>query len=317
MLIFMIILFFLGSGLLYWGADTLVKGSSRIAINIGIRPLIVGLTVIAMGTSAPELMVSLIAAIRHSKDIALGNIIGSNIANIGLVVGLAAVIKPVTIQVDTVRKEMPFLIGTTILFLLLSLDKKVGRIDGVILFLLFLLFIGYTIWMASRDRKSEKSFYSDLDVEAAHEKKTIQSVFLSVIGLVMLLAGSYAMVRAAVYIARVVGISEIIIGITMVAIGTSLPELAVSVISSFRGHADLAVGNAVGSNLFNMLFVISLVSMIYPIPVDPVLLHFEYPFMLGITIIFLPMMRTGFVLNRWEGGALVAAYGFFIYKLFF
>jgi len=317
MLILMIILFFLGSGLLYWGADTLVKGSSRIAISIGIRPLIVGLTVIAMGTSAPELMVSLIAAIRHSKDIALGNIIGSNIANIGLVVGLAAVIKPVKIQVDTVRKEMPYLIGTSLLFFLMSLDKKMGRLDGAVLFLLFILFIAYTVWMASRDRKSEKSFYSDLDVEAVSQKKTIQSVFLSVIGLVMLLAGSYAMVRAAVYIARVAGISEIIIGITMVAIGTSLPELAVSVISSFRGHADLAVGNAVGSNLFNMLFVISLVSMIYPIPVEASLLHFEYPFMLGITIIFLPMMRTGFVLNRWEGGALLAAYAAFIYKLFF
>lgn len=312
MSIFTVLLFFIGVGLLYAGADALVKGSSHLALSIGIRPLIVGMTVISMGTSFPELAVSLFAGLNENKDIALGNIIGSNIANIGLVVGVSAIIRPLKVQINTVRKEMPFLIGSMGVFYLLSIDGILLLWDGIVLFVGFIFFMLYLANMAIKDRRygNELNKVSEIRVT---KKETLLNSILIILGLAALLTGSYLIVKSAIVIAEALGVSQIVIAITMIAVGTSLPELVVSGLSAYRGHVDLAIGNVVGSNLFNTLFVIALVSMILPIPVDATLLRFEYPVMLGFTIIFLPMMRTGFVLNRWEGLALLIIYSGFIY----
>ena len=316
MLSWHIILFSLGCGILYYGAEILVKGSSRLALTIGIRPLIVGLTIVAMGTSAPELVVSFLATIKKTESIALGNIIGSNVANIGLVVGLAAVIRPIKVKVNTIRKEMPFLIGTTFIFYLLSLDGMLNFIDGLVLFGLFVVFLSYMFRLASKDRGGERKIKNEIKDDVRESKSIIKNIVLTIAGLGLLVSGSWFIVKSAVIIAKTFGVSEIIIGITLVALGTSLPELAVSVVGAFRGQMDLAIGNAVGSNLFNMLFVVSLVTLVYPIPVEAGLLHYEYFFMMGILVVFLPMMRTGFVLNRIEGGILLASYAVFIYFMF-
>jgi len=310
------LLFVLGIALLYGGAEMLVRGASRLALSIGIRPLVVGLTVVAMGTSFPEFTVSFLSAIRESKDIALGNIIGSNIANIGLVVGLAALVRPLSIQVNTVRRELPFLIFASILFYFFSLDGMIGRVEGVLLFAGFLIFIAYTVRMAANDRRETANIRASVDQLHGKRRSTGINLVLTLLGLISLVFGSYLIVNSAVTLAKALGVSEVVIGITMVAVGTSLPEVAISTVGAYHGQADLAVGNAVGSNLFNTLFVIAIVTVVYPIPVEPGLLRFEYLFMLGFVIVLLPFIRSGFVLNRWEGGFLLAAYIFFIALLF-
>jgi len=313
------ILFFIAGIMLLWqGAEVLVRGSSKLALRIGVRPLVVGLTVIAMGTSAPEFAVSMLSALRHTNDIALGNIIGSNIANIGLVIGITALIRPLTIEVNTVRREMPFLIVATAVFYLLSLDKKLNFIDGLILLSGFMVFLGYMFRMASQQRKDGKKLRAEMEENGDEKKKRPLKRYFAMIfaGLLALLLGSYWLVKSAVVIAETLGVSQVVIGITMVAVGTSLPELAISAVGAVRGHIDIAVGNAVGSNIFNTLFVIAAVSMVTTIKVDAHLLHFEYPVMLIFTLISFPLMRTGYKLSRPEAFALLGGYSIFISLLF-
>jgi len=297
------------------GAEVLVSSASGLALRIGIRPLIIGFTVIAMGTSSPELAVSLLSAIKGTKDIALGNIIGSNIANIGLVIGIAALIRPLTIQINTIRREMPYLIIATFVFYLLSLNKVIGFIDGLVLLCLFVIFIIYMLRMAQRDRKKDKEFFDGIGTS-----KKVKPVFIEIVlillGLAGLIGGSTLMVNSAKVIALHFGISEIVIGITLVALGTSLPELAISAVGALKGEVDLAVGNAIGSNLFNILFVIAIVALFFPIPVESGLLKFDYLFMLGLSIIFLPMMIFRFKITRLEGLILVILYFVFIWLTF-
>ena len=316
MLTITFLIFVAGIGLLYFGAEWLVKGASQLALGVGIRPLIVGLTILAMGTSAPEFAVSLLSAIHKSKDIALGNIIGSNIANIALVIGVAAVIRPMKIQVNTVRLEMPYLIVATLVFYLLSLDGLIGFFDGLGMLCGFMLFMVYLGFMASRDRRDDKKLHAEMGDYQPDKRSISFHLLLTLGGLIGLLLGSYLLVSSAVELAQALGVSQLVIGITLVAVGTSLPEMAISAVGSYRGHTDLAVGNAVGSNIFNILFVIAFVSMIYPIPVDPELLGFQYLFMSVLTMIFLPMMWTGFILNRLEGVLLLFIYAFFNYLIF-
>ena len=315
MLLIPSLLFVLGIVLLYFGAEMLVRGSSTLAIRFGIRPMIVGLTIVAMGTSAPELSVSLIAAIRQTKDIALGNIIGSNIANLALVVGVAALIRPLEIQVSTVRREMPFLILATALFFIMSVDGTLGHVDGAILLLLFVGFIFYMIRSAQKDRMGAKHFQAGLPAPEEKKQRNWLSIVLTLAGLVLLVGASSLIVRSATIIALALGISELVIGVTMVAVGTSLPELAISTVSVAKGEVDIAVGNAVGSNIFNTLMVIAIIGLLFPIQVDKPLLTFHFPFQMILTIIFLPLIRTGFKIQRWEGGVLVGSYVLFIYLL--
>jgi len=310
-----ILLFVLGIGLLYVGAEVLVSNASGLALRIGIRPLIIGFTIIAMGTSSPELAVSLLSAIKGTKDIALGNIIGSNIANIGLVIGVAAIIRPLKIRVNTIRREMPYLIVATGIFYLLSLDGVMGLFDGLVLFGGFIIFIVYMIRLAQKDRQKDKEFFDGIGTKKRKRSMVIELILI-ICGLAGLVGGSTLMVNSAKVIALNLGISEIVIGITLVALGTSLPELAISAVGALKGEVDLAVGNAIGSNLFNILFVIAIVAMVYPIPVESGLLKFDYIFMLGLSIIFLPMMIKNLRITRLEGIFLLLLYAVYIWLTF-
>ncbi len=315
MLIQEIVFLILGLFILWVGAELLVKGSSSLAIGLGIRPLIVGLTIVAMGTSSPELAVSLIAALRETKDLSLANIIGSNIANIGLVVGVCALIRPLKIEQSMLRYEVPIMVIGTIIFSVLSYDREIGRLDGFILLLGFIVFLVIMIKASQKDRSKAKMDASFVDIRK--DKKLFGKQFVYIIvGLVGLVGSSYLIVQSAEYIAEYAGVSPFVIGVSIVAVGTSLPELAISAVGVARGRVDIAVGNAVGSNIFNTLFVIATVSVITPIPVDRSLFSLHYPAMLLFTLISVPMLRSRFRLSRWEGGLLLFLYFIFMFLIF-
>jgi cation:H+ antiporter len=310
-----LLLFVTGVVLLWQGAEFLVKGSSRLALWFGIRPLIVGLTIVAMGTSSPELAVSLLSALRETKAIALGTIIGSNIANIGLVLGVTALIHPLDIHLSTIRREMPFLILSSFALFFLSLDHVLSFVDGAVLFFGFIVFILYMVRESTKQRKES------LDVpgqnrNAKNPTQIIKNIVYVIIGLAGLIIGSLWIVKSAVVIAGALGVSHMVIAITMVAVGTSLPELAISSVAAFKGQADIAVGNAVGSNIFNTLLVIAVVAMITPIPVATSQLKFEFVVMLIFTCAALPFMWSQFKLNRKEAIVLLTGYLIFVVCLF-
>jgi len=289
-----IFLLCLGIALLYFGSEWMVKGSASLALSFSIRPAIVGLTVVAFATSAPELLVSLIAAYKGSSGISLGNILGSNVANIGLVLGLSAVVKVLSVDRKLVHREIPFMIGTSALFWLVCADGHLGRIDGIILLAALALFLIMGVMTARRSGKNESS------VSPVREKAR-WFIFLTLIGMGALLLGADLIVRASIFIAREFGLSEVFIGLSFVAVGTSLPELATSVVAGARGEHDISVGNVVGSNIFNICLVIGTIGLFNPMPVDIELLHFEFPAMLLLSIIVFAFARTNFAISRIEG----------------
>jgi len=306
----------LGGMLFLWGsAELLVKGSSELAIGFGIRPMLVGLTIVAMGTSSPELAVSLYAALTATKDISLGNIIGSNIANIGLVVSICAMIKKLHIEKSAFRREIPIMVGGTLLFCLLAWNGVLSFWDGLILLACFFAFMMFTIKQSRGDRNRAKAQEGFVDIRK-DTKAVLKNLLYIFVGLVGLILASYLIVNSAKYIANYFGISTFVIGISLVAIGTSLPELAISVVGVVRGEVELAIGNAIGSNIFNTLFVIATVAVVTPIPVDRSLFQLHIPFMVGFTIVMIPMMRTKSMINRVEGLILFLAYAVFIFFIF-
>jgi len=302
----------LGLGLLWGGSELLVRGSSRLALSMGVRPILVGLTVVAMGTSSPELAVSLTAALQETKAISLGNIVGSNIANIGLVVGVCALIRPLQIQRSTLRNEVPIMVLAVLLFSYMSWDGMISFFDGLVLFIFFLIFL-ILIWkLAQKDRRKAREW----SIEETYQGKLLLDIIFIILGLGSLIGGAVLIVESAVVIAEALGVSEAVIAISMVAVGTSLPELAISAVGSARKESDLAIGNAVGSNIFNTLFVIAIVAMVTPIPVNRELFHFQFPAMIFFTLIAVPMMWTRFRMTRLEGLLLLILYGVFIALLF-
>ncbi|MDA2944751.1 MAG: calcium/sodium antiporter [Actinomycetota bacterium] len=318
------IAFAIGVVALVGGADSLVRGAARIAARTGLSAVVIGLTVVAFGTSAPELAVSIGAAINDSSDIALGNVIGSNIANILLVLGLSAVAGGgLFVAFRIVRTDVPIMIGLSVALLVLGIDGSIGRIDGAIF---VVALIAYVTWTVTSTRR-EASDTSDLDHDGVSDSVELADQYtagldedlsgstplwrdlLAVLaGLVLLVVGAQMLVAAATDIAEAFGVSELVIGLTVVAIGTSLPELATSVVAAARGQRDLAVGNAIGSNLFNILAVIGIASLVSPIRVSDGALGFDLPFMLAVAVACLPMFVNGFELKRWEGGLFVAYY---------
>jgi cation:H+ antiporter len=295
----------IGVVVIYFGAEWLVRSSSSIAHRLNIRPAIAGLTLVAIGTSAPELVVSTLAAMRGSGGMAVGNIIGSNVANIGLVLGIAALVSPVHVERTLIRREVPICLGAAILFYLLSLDGSLNRIDGLILIGSLVAFIAVGTKMAMAERES-----GNKQVVAGAMWK---SGLLALLGIMLLAIGGRLLVGSAIFVAKHYGISEIFVGITMVAIGTSLPELATSVVASVKGENDICVGNVIGSNIYNILLVMGVVAIVQPIPIASSLLRCEFPFMLGATILMLPILRSGFRISRVEGGVLLAGYAAFVY----
>lgn len=253
-----ILLLVVGFVLLIKGADLFVDGSSGIAAKFGIPQLVIGLTIVAMGTSAPEAAVSISAALKGNADITIGNIVGSNILNILIILGLSSVIVPIAVAPSTIKIETPFMIAITGVMLLLGLDGTISLIDGIIFLVLFAAYLAYLFMMAKKNKENQE--------EAAKELSIPKAVIFAVLGLAMIVLGSNVTVDAATAIAQAIGLSERFIGLTIVALGTSLPELFTSVAAARKGNADIAIGNIVGSNIFNILFVIGISALIVPVP---------------------------------------------------
>jgi cation:H+ antiporter len=310
-----ILLFLLGLLFLYTGATWLVKGSSALAVLLGVRPLLVGITVVAFATSTPELIVSLIASLKGSSDLALGNIVGSNIANIGLILGLSGLLAPLHINISFLRKELPILTAVSLLFYGLSLDLNIGLTDGSILLVAFTLFMVFASITAIKEGNSGSALaLPRLERGRIGGKaKILLAIFA---GVAALFAGGELLTRAAISMAREFGISEIIIGLTLVSVGSSLPELVTAIVASLQKENDICIGNLIGSNIFNILFVGGLAAVVSPINVAKEQLTFYLPVMLVYTVSMMPMMKTGLVLKRWEGTLLLVTYvGFLIYLI--
>jgi len=295
-----------GLVLLALGAEGLVRGSSSIALRMGVTPLVVGLTIVAFGTGSPEMVVSLQAALAGSSDLALGNIVGSNIANIALILGLAALARPLQVRSVLLWREMPVMIGVTLLLVILLRDGELGRVDGAIL---TAGAIAYTIGIYLASRRAREA---DVAAEFAQEMprpqaNTSRSVALVVAGFTGLLIGAHILVNGAVVIAQALGLSQVVIGLTVIAIGTSLPELATSVVAALRNDADVAFGNVLGSNILNILLILGVVAMIQPISATG-LRTLDLAAMVGSAMLLYPLLWRGRILNRWEGGLLLVGY---------
>lgn len=308
--VFFIVAIAIGFAILIWGADRFVDGAANIATNFGISPLIVGLTIVGFGTSAPEMLVSALASFDGVPALGIGNALGSNIANIGLVLGITILVSPLTVHSDTLKREFPFLAFIMGLALLLMWDQHLGYIDGLILFSGFIITLFGMAYLAVRSSKGDP-----LEVEFEEEfsdskMTTSQSVISFIIGLVALLIGSKSLVWGATGVATLLGVSDLVIGLTIVAIGTSLPELAASVISALKNQHDIAVGNIIGSNMFNILAVLAMPGLIQPSQLDPNILHRDVPVMMALFVMLYLFARIGKngKLNRFAGSFLLVSY---------
>ncbi len=299
-----------GFALLVWSADRFVMGAAATARILGVSPLLIGLTIVGFGTSAPEILVSVMASLQDNPGLAIGNAIGSNITNIALILGVTAIVVPLTVHSGIVKRELPVLIGTTFIAYLMLSDDTLDFHDGLILLLglVFMLTIVIYIGLHGRDKdpviaEYEAGIPTDLSLR--------QSVMWLVIGLIVLIGSSRLLVWGAVGIAEHFGISDLIIGLTIVALGTSLPELAASISSALKNEHDIAIGNVIGSNMFNLLAVLGLPGLISPGPVDPAVISRDMPVMIALTVALLLMaygIRGRGRINRLEGLLLLAAY---------
>ncbi len=303
--------FVIGLAALVAGAELLVRGASRLATALGISPLVVGLTVVAFGTSAPELAVGVSSALAGQPDIALGNVVGSNIANILLVLGLAALVTPVVAALRVVRREVPVMIAASIALWLMALSGHIDRLEGAI------LFAGIIVYLALLARSSRREsgrvraeFAAEYGSATAGASASLGNLGLAAVGLVLLLVGADWIVTGATAMATSLGIPEVVVGLTIVAVGTSLPEIATSILAGVRGHRDIAVGNVVGSCIFNILMVLGVTALVAPVPlaVSPDLLAVDVPLMVAAAAACLPILYTGLVVDRREGALLLGFY---------
>ncbi len=306
-----------GFVVLVWGAERFVHGAAALARNLGISPLIIGLTIVGIGTSAPEILVSGIAAWQGNPAMGVGNAIGSNITNIALVLGLTALILPLTVNSQTLKREYPVMFLIMIIALILVLDGQLTRIDGLILLIGLVIMVRWMIRLGLKEKKDPLE--SEYEHEIAHIS-TGKAVFWLVFGMLLLLASSRILVWGAVNIAQALGVSDLIIGLTIVAIGTSMPELAASIMSALKKEHDIAIGNVIGSNMFNLLAVLGLPGLIAPHALDPELLTRDFPWMFGLSIALL-VFAYGFRgqgrINRWEGLLLLGGYFTYLGVLYF
>lgn len=300
-------LFIVSIGILYFGADMLIKGASSLSLKLGLSALVVGLTVVAFGTSAPELVVSLNAAYTGRGNIAIGNVIGSNIFNTTIILGLAALVRPLLVQMQLLRKDTPIMIGIMLLFTAFFFDHKIGRLEAASL---FLLLIGYTMYQIRQSRKESKKVANEFNntIKPEHPKSKLYfDIILVIAGLGALVGGSELMVYHAVIMAKLVGMSDALIGLTIIAAGTSMPELATSIVASFKGKSDIAIGNIVGSSVFNILAIIGLSGIITPI-VAPEVYFSDFFIMIGVSALMLIFLTTKRRLSKLEGLILVTSY---------
>jgi len=300
-----------GLFLLYYGAEYLVRGSSSIAYSFGMKKMVVGLTIVALGTSMPEFVVSLKGVLSNADSISVGNIVGSNLANILLVLGITCVINPVSAQKRTVIVDMPFLILITVLFIIFCYDGMLTAKDSTILLVLFLGYMVYQI-VNSKDKSVNQN-----DIKEMEKGRLIKNSIYSILGIIGLVLGGNFTVKGAVELAQILGVSNLIIGLTVVAIGTSLPELFTSVIAAIKGEHEISIGNVIGSNLFNIAFVLGVVPLIAPMKISAKVIAFDNWFMLGITILLGIFVFIRKEISRWQGVVLLLLYMFFILNLIF
>ncbi len=300
--------------LLTGGAEGLVRGSASMALRLGLSPLVVGLTVVAFGTSSPELFVSVKANLQQQGSIAIGNVVGSNIFNIAVILGISALIFPVGIGSQLIRQDIPILLGATVLFRVLVHDGVLTQNEGILLIVLILLYIALTVWLALRNREEliVDEFKDNLPDAKRHG--VLFDVMLVTGGIVILLLGARIMIDSAVNLARLVGVSEAIIALTIVSAGTGLPELATSIVAALKKESDIAVGNIVGSNIFNLLCIAGITATIKPVVADGIRM-FDLNSMVLITLILVPLMITGMRIGRREGLFLFVLYGAYVYSL--
>jgi cation:H+ antiporter len=309
-----LLLFLIGLGLLIGGAEMLVRGSSRLAITVGITPLVVGLTVVAFGTSTPELAVSVRSTFAGQSSLAIGNVVGSNILNVLLILGLSALILPLTVAQQLIRWDVPLMIAASALLYLFSQDGSVSRGESSVLVTGAMLYIAFCVWQSKRESKRVREEYADAFEVRPREKQSarylLQQCVLIAFGLGLLVLGAHWLVEGAVHFARRLGVSELIIGLTVIAVGTSLPEIAATLMASVRGERDIAVGNVIGSNLFNILVVLGLTGLVAPqgIPVPPSALAFDLPVMIAVAVTCLPIFFLGGRISRMEGGLFFGYY---------
>jgi len=300
-----------GLALLVIGGELLVRGASALAAMLRISPLVIGLTVVAFGTSAPELAVSVQAVYAGSGELAVGNLVGSNIANVLLILGLSALVAPLAVSSQLIRFDVPLVIGASVLLLLLGLDGEIGAWEGVLLSNLLVAYIHWSLRKGRAESTQGEAFFGDEAISSASLRQSVAvQVVLVLSGLVLLGLGGHWLVQGAVEIARALGVQELVIGLTIIAVGTSLPELVTSVLAVARGERDLAVGNVIGSNLFNILGVLGVTGILAPegIPVPPASLVLDIPIMLATAVACLPIFFTGHLIARWEGGLFVFYY---------
>lgn len=294
-----------GLVLLGFGADILLKGAAGLALRFGIPPFIIGLTIVGFGTSAPELAVNLSAAWQGRYDVALGNVIGSNIANVGLILGLSALLAPLAVHMRLLKIETPLVIVAGVALWLLAIDGLLGRLDGA---LLLAGFVALMVYVYRSVRREPPPVREELAGAAMTRTAPWLNLLRVAAGLALLVYGASVMVESAVVIARLVGLSELLIGLTIVAVGTSLPELATSLLAARRGQTDIAVGNVLGSCLFNILLILGATAMLHPLPVALSLLHIEIPAMIALSAVIYPMLVRDLCIQRREGAVLLAAY---------
>jgi len=305
----LVLIFAVGVVVLYFGAEATLHGAVSIATRMGVSQLVIGLTLVAFGTSCPELSLDVAAALRGSTDLALGDLVGSNIANIGLILGIAAIVSPLRVHMRLLRAELPIAIAVSLLVLALAWDGVISRQDGLIMLAMFVLFVGYSY----RAARQESAQVQREIKEAAKDSLSVRKSWLMVLlGLLGLVAGAQLMVYSAVESARLIGVSELIIGLTIVAMGTSLPELATSVVAARRKEADIVVGNVIGSNIFNLLLVLAVVAIICPVPVGTRSLYVDLPVMIVFAAALVPIMIRGRVVTRKEGILLVTGMATFL-----
>ncbi len=302
-----IVLLCVGLVLLVWSADRLVYGAAALARNFGVAPLVIGMTILAMGSSAPEMMVSATAALAGKTDTAVGNVLGSNIANIALILGITALLKPLSISSTIIRRELPLMLGVTVIAGLLLWDNSLGRMEGVFLAVLFVLFL---LAMLKISRASKNDPLMENQEEEIPTGVSNSSALIWVfIGLGLLLYSSDMVVESAVTIAKYFGMSDLVIGLTIIAVGTSSPELAASIASIYKGEDDMAVGNIIGSNVFNILAVMGIPGLLNPSVLSPFAMSRDFYVMLALSVLLLLMaLGKRRRINRVEGGILVICF---------
>jgi cation:H+ antiporter len=295
------------------GAEGLVRGSASLAIRMGLTPLIIGLTVVAFGTSTPELVVSLIASLNHQPDISIGNVVGSNTFNIGIILGLTALLCPVKVNLQVIKHDGPIMIAVSLLALLLINRGTISRLTGVGLLITLVAYISYSIWLSKKEvpAEIEQQFKEGVP---SRSKSLYRDLWFIGGGLLLLIAGSHLLVVSASDIARQFGISEAVIGLTIIAAGTSMPELATSIVAALRRQPDIAVGNVVGSNIFNILGILGTASIATPLSATGIT-NLDLWTMVGFSVALLPLLYTELKIQRWEGMLLLFGYGAYLWVL--